>query len=143
MDTHGRKSVFAEYLSRWTPYSLVMNLSLPDESQGDMSQLDQVATGSDAPVFGNERNDVAIDEFRQKFDHFGMNSGASLQQRSQTRDHGRLDIQVGQWLSCTRRMTPNDVILKIFQIAVVDTPLGHWTKTGVDAIDDLFRGETL
>ena len=88
MDTHGRKSVFAEYLSRWTPCSLVMNLSLPDESQGDMSQLNQVATGSDAPVFGNERNDVAIDELRQKFDHFGMNSGASLQQRSQTRDHG-------------------------------------------------------
>ena len=38
-------------------------------------------------------------------------------------------------------MTPDDVILQLVQMLVIDTPLRHWTKTGVDAIYDLVLGK--
>lgn len=141
MDPHGFEAVFAQHVARRAPRSAVVDLAFADERQGDVGQLDQVAAGADAAVFGDEGDDVAVDEFGEQPDHVGVNARPCLEQRSEAGDHGRLDIEVGQRIAGAGRVAADDVVLQVGKVAIVNPPLGHGSEAGVDAVDDLPGGE--
>ena len=64
-----------------------------------------------------------------------MNAGFSLQERADTRYHGRLHGSVTQRLSGAGRMAADNIVLQVFQVTVIHTPLGHGAEAGVDAVD--------
>ena len=114
-----------------------MHLAFANQGQGHMRQLHQVSAGTHAAVTGNEGTDAAVHKLRQQPHHIRMDAGFSLQERADARHHGRLHGSIAKGFAGTGGMTADDIVLQVFQIAVVHAPLRHGTESGIDAVDDL------
>ena len=143
MDFHGLKAAFCQHIGRRTPFTFIMDLSLSDESQGHVGQLNQVSAGAYAAVAGDKGIDAAIDKLHQKLHHIRMDAGFSLQEGAYAGHHGGFDGGVSQGLACAGGMAADNIVLEIFQILVVHSPLGHGAETGIDPVNDFILVEFL
>ena len=108
-----------------------------------MSQLNQITTGTYATMLGNIRTNATIDKCCQKFHQFRVNATLTLRKRTHACEHARAYKKIIQRLTHTGSMRANDIILQVAQVLIAHAPLGHWTKTGIDTIDDLVARKLL
>jgi len=109
--------------------------------QCDVGQLYKIAARTYTSVAGNEWINARINHFDQRFHHTRVNSGMCLDESSYSGDHRCLDIYILKRLSCARGVTANDVVLQIFQVLIVHSPLCHWPKSGIDSVDNSILGK--
>ena len=122
MNLERLKTILFQNLGGRTPHAFVAHLPLTDHAKRHVSQLDQVTARTDTAMLRDEREYVPVDHLNQKSDQIRMDSRTGLKEGSQAGDHRRLDIDVLQRFSGSRRMTSYDVVLKICQILVINPP---------------------
>ena len=66
-----------------------------------------------------------------------MDARTALQERTGTRYHRALYLDVAQRLARACAVAAYYVVLQIGKVLVVNTPLRHGAKTGVDTVDNL------
>ena len=76
------------HLAGIAPFTFVVHFTFANQTQSDMGQLHQVATGTYATVHGNKGINLVIDKRHQQMGHIGMYARTALQHRSQAGNHG-------------------------------------------------------
>ena len=137
------QAVFFHHLGGRSPLAFVMYLTFANKTKRDMGQLHQVAAGTHATMHRNERINFAVDELNEQPHHISVHTRPALQHCTKTGNHGRFHVHIVQRLARTRGMTADDIILKVIEILVVNTPLRHRAKACIDAIDNLVRSKLL
>lgn len=138
---HRLEAIFLKHFGSGTPFAAVMNLPLAYQTERDMGELNEIATGTDATMLRDEGVYAAIHKLLEKSDHGGVDAGASLEESADAHEHGSLDLDVGEGGSGAGGMAPDDVVLQLLEMPILDTPLRHRAKSGVDAIDHLIVGK--
>ena len=88
-----------------------------------------------------KRADAAVYELNKQPDAVGMYAATALQKGAQACYQGRLYAAVGQRPASSGGVTPDDVVLQVFQITVVYAPLSHGTEARIDAVNYLLGTE--
>ncbi len=99
-----------------------------------MCELYEVAACPHASVLRNKGVYASVYELAQKLYYRGMYAGASLHECAYSREHCGTNLDIGEWVAGACGVAAYNVVLKFFEVAVVDTPLCHGAEAGVDAV---------
>ena len=72
-----------------------------------------------------------------------MNAAFALRERAHAREHSRAYKRVLERFTGSRCMGTDDIILQFSQMVIFHAPLCHWSKTGVNTVDNLIAQKTL
>src|ERR1700761_1895249 len=106
-----------------------------------MRQLYQVAAGAYAAVFVYNRANVFVDKGNQQIHHIAVYARVTLYKAAQPGNHQSFTKLRRDGFTTAGSVAANEVILQLQHILLVDLILRHRTETGIDAVDELVRGE--
>ena len=119
------------YIGSLVPTALMPHFAFAYERKGYMGELDKVSGSTHTAVRRDFRDNVPVDEFRQKRHRRPVYPGISLDEGDDPRNHGRLHINVGQRFPCPCGMASDYIVLQLFQILVRHPVLRHRAETGI------------
>src|ERR1700754_4082610 len=100
-----------------------------------MGQRGETAARADRSFLRNDRRDAAVEHRDQSFDHEWTRATETGCEHVRTQQQHRTCFGFRKWFAQTARMTPHQVQLQLAQVSFIDTDVGKFSETGVDAID--------
>src|SRR3984893_1097500 len=128
----GATKCFAAFHS----FTLKKRLAFADQTQGEMSERGEIATGADRSFFWNDRIEAAVEHFTEHLDDSRTDSAQSQGQHIRAEQHHRAHFRFRKWRADATRMTADKVELKLAQFAMRNAHIRQLPESSGHAVND-------
>src|SRR5690349_13739292 len=111
IDLKGFYATRGKHLACGTKCTVNQDLPLSYEVECQVSKLNEVATGTNTAALKNAGRDLFIEEFFQQFYCRRVDTGISLHQAIQAREHRGTRQVFRHGRTCARAVAPDEVVL--------------------------------